>query len=209
MAAEGVVHRAERAGGWSDVTSEHVLTWAGDDRFEFAHATLRLGTLSARGTILFGGTDPYRVDYQLDTTAGFVAKRLTVYAAGLGWSRTLRLARDADGRWTVRRTAERPDDQVEPLAPDALFDATDVGIALSPFTAAMPVLRHQLHTDLGRAVIVAAYVSLPDLTVHRQEQTYSHVRPGVVRYTSGTFSTDLALGEDGFVAEYPGLAARA
>lgn len=203
---DGGVDRSE-----ADV-SEHVLSWTGDARFEFAHATIRLGTMSARGTMLFGGSDPYRVDYHLDTAAGFVTKRLTVYAAGLGWSRTLRLARDSEGGWNVRRTAERPDDQVEPINPAALTDATDCDISLSPLTAAMPVLRHGLHRQLGRSVIVAAWVSLPDLTVHRQERTYAHVRTdgegGIVRYNAGTFSTDIAVGCDGFVTSYPGLATR-
>lgn len=192
--------------------SEQVLTWAGETRFELTHTTLRLGTLSARGTMLFGGAEPYRVDYQLDTGAGFVTKRLTVHAAGIGWARTLRLARDAEGSWNVRRTAERPDDQVEPIDPAVLSDATDAALALSPFTAAMPVLRHGMHQSLGRAVVVAAWVSLPELTVHRQEQTYAHVRAdgdgGVVRFSTGTFSTDLLVGADGFVTEYPGLGVR-
>jgi hypothetical protein len=59
---------------------------------------------------------------------------------------------------------------------------------------------------------VAVWVSLPDLTVHRQEQTYAHLRTdgagGVVRFTSGTFSTDLTVGADGFVTDYPGLGTR-
>jgi hypothetical protein len=189
-------------------TSEHTLAWSGEGRFEYAHATKRLGTLSARGTMLFGGAEPYRVDYQLDTAAGFVTKRLTVYAAGLGWSRTLRLARDAEGVWNVRRTAERPDDQVDPIDPMLLIDATDCDIALSAFTAAMPVLRHGLHRTVGRTVVVAAMVAVPELTVHRQEQTYSHLRAdgagGVVRYTAGTFNADLTVGADGFVTGYPG-----
>jgi hypothetical protein len=98
------------------------------------------------------------------------------------------------------------------LDPTVLADATDCAIALSPLTVAMPVLRHRLHRQLGRSVIVAAWVSLPDLTVHRQEQTYSHVRndgaAGVVRYAAGTFSADITVGGDGFVTDYPGLATR-
>ncbi|MGH3495334.1 MAG: putative glycolipid-binding domain-containing protein, partial [Sciscionella sp.] len=153
--------------------SEHTIAWAGDSRFEFTHATLRLGTLSARGTMLLGGAEPYRVDYHLDTAAGFLTRRLTLSAAGLGWSRTLRLARDAEGGWVARRTAERPEDQEEPLDPSLLADAPDCDLAFSPLTGAMPVLRHRLHRTLGRHVVIAARVAVPELTVSRREHTYT------------------------------------
>jgi len=126
------------------------LTWAGEARFELTHTTLRLGTLSARGTMLFGGAEPYRVDYQLDTGAGFVTKRLTVHAAGLGWARTLRLARDAEGSWNVRRTAETPrrPGRADRFPRCCRMPPTPRSrCPRSP--RAMPVLRHGMHQSLG------------------------------------------------------------
>lgn len=41
---------------------ERVFAWSAPERFEWAHAVHRLGTLSARGSILTGGVQPFRVD---------------------------------------------------------------------------------------------------------------------------------------------------
>jgi hypothetical protein len=53
-----------------------------------------------------------------------------------------------------------------------------------------------------------AWVSLPDLQVHRSEQRYEHVRPGVVRFSSDDFVADLELDAHGLVRTYPQLARR-
>jgi hypothetical protein len=54
-----------------------------------------------------------------------------------------------------------------------------------------------------------AWVSLPDLKVHRSEQRYEHLAPGRVRFSSDGFTADLELDADGLVITYPGLARRA
>jgi hypothetical protein len=57
-----------------------------------------------------------------------------------------------------------------------------------------------------------AWVSVPDLAVHRSEQHYEHLRTGpdgaVVRFTSGDFTAELLVDTRGFVVDYPGLARR-
>jgi hypothetical protein len=98
--------------------TERTLTWQGYDapaRFEQARAEVRLGRLHARGTMLFGGGEPYRVDYELDTVEDYVTRRLLVRATGPGWSRELRLTRDSEGGWSARRLAH-PADGVHGLA---------------------------------------------------------------------------------------------
>jgi hypothetical protein len=72
----------------------------------------------------------------------------------------------------------------------------------------MPVRRHRLHEQPGAVDLAAAWVSLPDLAVHRSEQRYEHLEPGLVRFTSGDFTADLAVDGDGIVTTYPGLAQR-
>jgi hypothetical protein len=162
--------------------TDRVLTWGDGARFEYVHAYLRLGALSARGTLLTGGETPHRIDYQLDTDAHFVLKRLTIHASGAHadperatWSRTLRVARDFEGNWTLRRTADDPDDQLDLIDSAALADATDCDIATSSLTLCTPVMRHRLHRRPGRHVVVVAWVSLPDLSVHRRERIVSRL----------------------------------
>jgi hypothetical protein len=55
-----------------------------------------------------------------------------------------------------------------------------------------------------------AWVSIPDLAVHRSPQRYEHLRHGVVRFASldGDFTADLELDTDGLLAFYPRLARR-
>lgn len=120
-------------------------------------------------------------------------------AAGLGWTRTLRLMRDTEGGWSIRRTAERPDDQVDPLPACELADATDCDLAFSALTSGLPVLRHQLHRQVGRHVVICAWIAVPELTVHRREQTYTHLREGVVRRATGALAANIEFGADGFL----------
>ena len=57
---------------------------------------------------------------------------------------------------------------------------------------------------------VMAWVSLPDLKVHRSGQRYEHLAPGRVRFSDDDgFTADLELDENGLILVYPGLARRA
>jgi hypothetical protein len=196
--------------------TERTLTWQGyhePARFEQARAELGLGRLHARGTMLVGGPQPYRADYELDTVEAYVTRRLLVRAAGPGWSRELRLTRDAEGGWAARRLAH-PADGLDGLADVELLDAAlDCDLAHCPLTNLMPVLRHRLHRDPGRHELVTAWVRLPDLVVLRSGQRYEHLRrnpdgSAVVRYASGTFAADITVDGAGFVLDYPGVAHR-
>jgi uncharacterized protein len=76
----------------------------------------------------------------------------------------------------------------------------------------MPVRRHSLHERDGVTEILAAWVSVPDLTLRASRQRYEHVRPGVVRFTDldvhEGFTAELELDADGLVLIYPELARR-
>ena len=56
--------------------------------------------------------------------------------------------------------------------------------------------------------ILAAWVSVPDLSLHASRQRYEHVRPGVVRFTDlgvhEGFSAELELDADGLVLRLSG-----
>jgi hypothetical protein len=177
------------------------LTWRGVEEWLAEHARVELtgDGLLARGVQLGAAPQPYRLDYDLHVPHDWITRRLELEAAGDGWRRTLVLERDVAGAWTV-------DGQRD----DRLDGALDCDLAFSPLTNVMPVLRHGLHERAASHDFVMAWVSVPDLQVHRSPQRYEHVRPGVVRYVAldGDFTADLELDADGLVVRYPRLAER-
>jgi hypothetical protein len=192
-----------------------MLVWAGTDewRAEAAHVQREKGRFTATGVQLGIGPVPYRLDYLLDTTAAWVTRTLQVTADGAGWRRSLRLTRDPHGRWTTQANGAGQVDLPMPGG-DAtdLDDALDCDLGLSPLSNTMPILRHRLHQQAGAAECTMAWVSVPDLTVHRSLQRYQHLRTtphgAVVRFASGDFTADLLVDADGFVVDYPQLARR-
>ncbi len=194
-----------------------IRVWAKEQPFgtELAAVTLGHGTLSATGVAIGTAPLPYRLDYHLATSAGYVTARLLVRAEGEGWHRTLELQRAASGIWSCTTEAEGAPDLPVPggdLA--ALAGALDCDLGLSPLTNSMPVLRHRLHVGGGPVDFLMAWVSVPDLAVHPSRQRYTFVRreptARVVRYESldGTFVAEVSFDDEGVVLDYPGIARR-
>lgn len=200
-----------------------LVLWSGLDewRAEVAEIALSADGVRARGTQLGGEPlpgRPYRLDYRVEAAAGFVTRRLDVTVTGEGWTRALALTRAADGAWACARAdgdAALAGTAAEETRPD-LDGALDCDLGRSPLTNLMPVRRHGLLRPGGPAEILAAWVDVPELTVHASRQRYEHVRAAgdgaVVRYTdlgaNEGFTADLLVGADGLVVEYPGLARR-
>ncbi|MFE6097508.1 putative glycolipid-binding domain-containing protein [Streptomyces massasporeus] len=155
------------------------------------------GVLRARGRAVGIEPEAYWVTYELDTADGFVTRSLRVTAETAGSLRTLDLRHDGHGRWTANG---------EPLP--GVGGALDCDLGLCPLTNTMPVLRHRLHREPGEREFLMAWVSVPDLAVRPSRQTYTHLRPGRVRFSSGDFRSDLEFDEEGFVVDYPQLATR-
>ena len=190
---------------------------------EWADVVLRPDRLSARGTAMGAKPVPYRLDYELDTGPGFVTRRLRVRSHGNGWRRHLDLHRADDGTWTAdaSQTGEPFELPAPPLAdPGAtaetlanLAGALDCDLGECPVTNTMPVLRHGLLRPNQPIDFVMAWVSVPDLHVHRSDQRYTFLdaeRSGgaVIRYESGTFSAAVRFDQDGLVIDYRGLGHR-
>jgi len=190
---------------------------------EWADVVLRPDRLSARGTAMGAKPVPYRLDYELDTGPGFVTRRLRVRSHGNGWRRHLDLHRADDGTWTAdaSQTGEPFELPAPPLAdpgatPETLANlagALDCDLGECPVTNTMPVLRHGLLRPNQPIDFVMAWVSVPDLHVHRSDQRYTFLdieRGGgaVIRYESGTFSAAVRFDQDGLVIDYPGLGHR-
>jgi hypothetical protein len=204
---------------------DRLLIWEGERgspggwRTEAAEVELKDGALRATGTQLAIDPLPYRLEYRLDASGeGYVTRSLRIAAAGEGWERRLHLQRDPCGEWTVEIGSEGDLDLSPPGGDAAGFGgALDCDLGFSPLTNTMPMLRHGLHRQPGRADLVMVWISVPDLGVHAMHQRYEHLGAdsdgAVVRYASvehgrATFTADLELDHDGLVRHYPGLARR-
>jgi len=157
------------------------------------HCTLsvRDGGLSLVGTVL--GSDagvPIRIEYRVQAAGtGHTAAVHVRQTHGFS-QRTLTLERTAKGAWTV-----------DGVAAAALKGCSDVDLGCSPSTNTLPIRR--LRLGIGKSeTIRAAWVRFPELTVEKAAQTYERLDEDTYRYTSGTFSAELVVDEDGLVARY-------
>jgi hypothetical protein len=190
-----------------------VAVWRGLDAFrtEYAEVKLHAERLLARGTQIGVEPLPYQARYSLDTREGFETARLTVDVTGESWSRRLDLVCDGEGAWHISADAAGDGALPDPGGdPAALSGAVDCDLAFSPLTNAMPVLRDGLNEGGDPHDYEMAWVSLPDLAIHRSPQRYEPLVAGKVRYVSrdSDFTAELGLDADGLVTRYEGLAER-
>jgi uncharacterized protein len=188
-----------------------------DDPFgvEFAEVDLGPSHLTARGVAIASNPLSYRLDYTLETTAGFITSRLRVVSRGEGWRRAIELERDDRGIWKLGVEAEGAVDLPAPGGDPAAFaGAVDCDLGLSPVTNLMPVRRLGLSSDGDPVELTMAWVSVPDLSVRADGQRYAFVSADrdhrVIRYeaTDGSFAANITLDQDGLVIDYPGIARR-
>ncbi len=157
------------------------ITWRGTDEERVECAEVALRDDGLRATGV-QETPAYRLEYELDVGPGWVTRRLRV----------------------------RCGDRALDLDPSE-HDALDCDLGLSPLTNTMPIRRHELLAPDARPVeIVAAWVSVPDLEVHRSPQRYEPIDAGRVRYVAldGDFTAVLDVDPDGLVRAYEHLAVR-
>ncbi len=194
---------------------ERVLTWRGLDTQRMELAEVRLGAegLSARGVQIgtagvAQGESPgeavdvpgrYRLEYELRTDPDLVTVSIAIAARGEGGGHSLDLRRSPDGSWAAGG---------EPVP--GIDGALDCDLGLSPLTNFMPIHRRRLTEGGEGADFVMAWITVPDLVVHRSEQRYEPIDARTVRYVGKhrSFEGELALDEDGFVELYPGLGER-
>ncbi len=194
---------------------ERIPIWSKEQPFgaELARVRFDRDRLSARGVALGVEPGPYRLDYELETVAGFVTARLWARAEGAGWHRSLDLRRAADGTWTAEADGAGAPFLGAPGGDlGVVYGAMDCDLGLSPLTNSMPVLRHGLQHAGGPVDFLMAWVAVPGLTVHPSAQRYAFVgrqdAASVVAYQSGTFGAELIFDPDGLVLRYPGLATK-
>ena len=175
--------------------------------------------LYARGTQLAVDPIAYTCRYEVQTDPGWVTSRAEVSTEGTGWARSLRLELAA-GRWRATTTEQGNLDAVLSAAgharaglpgtedADLLYGAFDIDLTGSPMTNTLPIRRlNLLRAETGVAHrISVAWILLPSLEVVQADQIYTRVGEGTIRFASETFSADMVVDDDGFVAHYPGLA---
>lgn len=184
---------------------EVAATWAVEASQGLDTAWVRLGEdrLAASGRAVGLDPEPYWVSYELDTGPGWVTRRLAVELRTATTTRAIDLRRDDEGGWRL---------DGEPLV--GLDGALDCDLGRCPLTNTMPVLRHGLDRRPGRHEFTMAWVSVPDLRVHRSEQVYAFAgRAGGqarVDYEGRHrgYAGQLRFGPDGLVELYPGLGRR-
>lgn len=184
------------------VSVERFALWQIEETAGFEAAWIRLDGLRMRaeGTVAGQLPEPYRLTYELETDDRAATTRLAVDCRTGKEQRQLDLRRDDTG-WTVDGVP-RPD----------LADALDCDLACCPVTNTMPVLRHQLHRQPGAPEFLMAFVEVPSLRVVPVAQAYRHLglepNGARVRYSSGSFTSDLLIDTDGLVVNYPTMAHR-
>ncbi len=193
------------------------VAWVKDDPFgvEFAEIDITEENLTASGVAVGTAPLPYRLDYELETRAGFVTARLRGTTRGEGWRRELDLRHDRDGAWSIAVDEDGAVD-LPPAGGDVgrLADALDCDLGLSPVTNMMPILRHGLLDGGGPIEFTMAWVTVPALTVQPDGQRYRYLQSAaghhVVRFeaTDGTFAADISVDADAVVVDYPGIARR-
>ncbi len=192
------------------------LLWTGVEEWlaEAGSVDLSKAGLRATGIQLGAEPVPYRLDYRLDASDGFVTRALEVTAIGEDWRRRLSLRHDGAGDWRAEVDSKGavPGGAWDGELPD-LAKARDIDLGFSPLTNSMPILRHELHRG-GSRDFVMAWVAVPTLRVTAASQRYEHLRAGsdvsLVRFIDGEsdFSADLELDRDGLLRLYPRLARR-
>ena len=153
--------------------------------------TLRDSGLSLVGTVLGAETGlPVRIEYRVLTDRSGLTTAAHVRDLRGFETRTVVLERTAKGAWTVDGAPAR-----------GLRGCTDVDLGCSPSTNTLPIRRLRLAIGAERTIQVA-WVRFPELTVVKAAQSYTRLDEYTYRYTSGDFSAELTVDDDGLVGEY-------
>lgn len=172
--------------------------WAGDST-EYLTLKERGGIISAESVIISeAGEHPYAARYAIECDTGWRVRSVGVSL--FGEQNGIRLLSDGRGGWT---------DGSGTLS--GLKGAIDVDIFPTPFTNTIPVRR--LNLSAGQSAdIIAAYITLPEMSITADPQRYTCVEPfKLYRFESpdSPFKCDIEVDEEGLVVSYPGLFRRA
>lgn len=194
--------------------AKHSIVWVKTDGAEQVDIELADSRLIAEGMAIGSNPLPYRLEYTLTTTDQYVTRELYVRTYGndpdLGtWERSLILTRSEAGKWSCSTHYKG---QVQLPIPGgdltALDDVNDCDLGLSPLTNTLPIKRIWDSKGIGSFPFVMAWVSVPDLQVKADRQTYTFntVSPEettYIQYASERWNNRLKVDVDGFIIDYP------
>ncbi len=178
---------------WSHLASpgmEHVRIATGSDG------------ITADGVVL--GVEngvAYRMHYGIHCDTRWRFRRVSIDMPGE--ERSLSLFGDGEGRWFDVTGNDVP----------VIDGCIEADIQATPFTNTPPIRRLALGKGES-AVIAAAYVTVPELRVIREEQRYTFLgdlgKSLVYRFEqmSSGFTAEIRIDREGVVEEYPGLFGR-
>jgi hypothetical protein len=191
------------AGGWPAS-----LTWRSHDntRIESTRIQLAGNRIKAYGRIAAAATEAhpaFSASYDLVTDDNGATTRLSLTVSLAERDRQLSISRDEENMWLIT------DHQGQ--SRDSYHGALDVDVVLSPFFNALPIRRAGLHRRADSVTLPLVYVNLPELTVGPATAAYSSSGPdsgdGITLH-SPVAETTVVVDDDGFILDYPGLAAR-
>ena len=179
------------------------VIWQAEDGIGQEHLTLsdRNGVIVADSfAIAQPGARPVRVRYQVVCDANWATRGVAITTeTGLGSPTVIELRSDGNGHWTNSDGSPLPH----------LDGCLDVDITTTPFTNTLPIRRLGLQPGDGETVHVA-WIDVEALKIVAEEQVYTGIEPGVVRFEApaSDFHRDLEVDRDGLVRNYPGLFTR-
>jgi len=170
---------------------------------ESARVQLSGNRIKAYGRIVAAATDrhpAFSASYDLVTDETGATKRLSLTVTLAERERQLSIARDEENMWMIQ-------DHQGQTKRAAYEGAMDVDVVFSPFFNALPIRRTGIYQRIESVTVPVVYVSLPDLAVNPATISYSSSGDGI-KLHSPVAETTITVDADGFILDYPGLAAR-
>jgi hypothetical protein len=180
------------------------LTWRAYDvaRMESTRVSLTGNRLKAYGRIVASATGAhpaFSASYDLVTDDSGATKRLSLSVSLRERDRQLSIARDEENMWLI--TDHRGQRR------GAFDGALDVDVVFSPFFNALPIRRTGIYKGNESVTVPVVYVMLPEFSVNPASISYNS-GPDGIKLHSPVAETTVTVDENGFILDYPGLAAR-
>ncbi|MGB0877786.1 MAG: putative glycolipid-binding domain-containing protein [Mycobacterium sp.] len=183
-----------------------ILSWGAQDepRMESARVQVTGGRVKAYGRMVAAATashPAFSASYDLVTDDVGATKRLSLTVTLAERERQLSIARDEESMWLVQ-------DHSGQTSRSAFDGALDVDVIFSAFFNALPIRRTEVFRTAGETVTLpVVYVRVPDLSVDVSTISYTSEDDGI-KVHSPVAQTKVRVDADGFILDYPGLAAR-
>lgn len=183
-----------------------VLTWRAHDELQMESVRVQcsVNRIKAYGRVVAAATaahPAFSASYDLVTDEHGATKRLSLTVTLAERERQLSIARDEENMWLVQEHSGQ-------TRRSSFEGALDVDMVFSPFFNALPIRRLGVLPGSGESVTVpVVYVRVPDLAVDVATISYAATADGI-KLSSPVADTTISVDADGFIVDYPGLAAR-